>query len=109
MLKNIKLLRDEYGISQQKLGDEIGMSQQSVNAYENHDVEPDIATLIKIADFFETSVDYIIEHTHIRRKIEEVSEYSLNEQEARHMDNYRELSPNSRKIIDDLIEDKLVK
>lgn len=108
MLKNIKLLRDEFKISQQKLADKIEMSQQSINAYENNNVEPDIATLIKIADYFETSVDFIIEHTSIRRKIENVSEFHLNEHEAEHIRNYRKLPTSTRKIIDELIKDKLI-
>lgn len=107
MLKNIKLLRDEQKISQQKLADTIGMSQSSVNGYENSNIEPDISTLIKIADYFETSVDYIVEHTHIRRKVEEVSEYALNKREETLIDGYRVLPASSRKVIDDLIADML--
>lgn len=107
MLKNIKILRDEYGVSQQKLADEIGMSQQSVNAYENSSVEPDIRTLVKIAVFFETSVDFVVGNTSIRRKIEIVNEFDLNKQETEHIVHYRRLSTATRKIIDDLISDKL--
>lgn len=52
MIQNLKILRNKKGISQQKLADAIGVSQQSINKYENHKIEPDIDTLIKIADFF---------------------------------------------------------
>ena len=109
MLKNIKLLRDEFGISQQKLGDEIGMSQQSINKYENHDIEPDISTLTKIADFFETSVDFVVGHTPMRRKIEETSEYALNERELALVTKYRALSVSSRKVVDGMIGELLKK
>ncbi len=60
MVKNLKVLRNKKGISQQQLADIIGVTQQSVNKYENHSVEPDIYTLIKIADYFETTIDYIV-------------------------------------------------
>lgn len=63
MLYNLKKLRKSFGISQRFLAEEIGLSQQSINKYENHDIEPDIETLIKFADFFGTSVDYIIGHS----------------------------------------------
>ena len=66
MLKNLKKLRQEKGISQQVLADFILVSQQSVNKYENHKVEPDIDTIVKIADYFEVSVDYLIGNTDIR-------------------------------------------
>ena len=60
MVKNLKSLRNRNKISQQQLADVIGVTQQSINKYENHSVEPDIETLIKIADYFETTVDYLI-------------------------------------------------
>lgn len=109
MLRNIRLLRDEYGISQQKLADEIGVTQPSVNKYENHNIEPDISTLIRIADYFETSVDYIVEHTHIRRRIEEVSEYALNEREAALISGYRTIQDSGRKVVDDMVAEMLKK
>ena len=80
MLKNIKILREEKGISQQALGDAIGMSQQSINKYENHNIEPDISILKKIFDYFRVSIDYIVE-TDIRNKAETTKEYNLNKTE----------------------------
>lgn len=63
MLKNIKKLRIDRGISQRQLADIVGVSQQSVNKYENHNIEPDIETLIRIADYYQTTVDYLIGRT----------------------------------------------
>jgi transcriptional regulator with XRE-family HTH domain len=104
MLRNIKLLREEIGISQQKLGDEIGMSQSSINGYENSNIEPDITTLVKIADYFETSVDYVVAHTTIRRRIEPVNELALNEREAALIKGYRRLDSKVRAAVDNLVE-----
>lgn len=59
MVKNLKKLRAEYGISQQQLADVIGVSQQSINKFENHNVEPDIETLGAMADYFNVSIDYL--------------------------------------------------
>lgn len=63
MLENLKALRERAKITQKQLADAIGVSQQSINKYENHNIEPDIQTLIKIAEYFNTSVDYLIGHT----------------------------------------------
>lgn len=60
MIKNLKALRKEYNISQQKLANIIGVSQQSINKYENHNVEPDIETLKAIATFFNTTIDFLV-------------------------------------------------
>lgn len=60
MVRRLKELRNAKGISQQTLAEKLGVSQQSVNKYENHDIEPDIDTLIAMADYFNVSVDYLI-------------------------------------------------
>jgi transcriptional regulator with XRE-family HTH domain len=96
MLKNLRLLRDEKGISQQKLADILRLTQPSINKYENHNCEPDIHTLKCMADYFETSVDFIIGHTSIRRKIEETKEYALSREEQEFIDTFRSLSKEER-------------
>ena len=96
MLKNLRKLREEKGVTQKHLADVISVSQQSINKYENHNIEPDIDTLIKMADYFETSVDYIVGHSKIRRKIEIVNSYDLNAEEAKLVEDYRKLSNKQR-------------
>ena len=63
MLENLRKLRTEAGVTQKQLADAISVSQQSINKYENHNIEPDIQTLVLIADFFHTSVDYRVGHS----------------------------------------------
>ncbi len=92
MIKNLKNLRLEKGISQNKLAEIIGTSQQSINKYENHNIEPDINTLTALADYFSTSVDYLIGHSDIRHKIEAVTPFDLNEDEATLINAYRQLT-----------------
>ena len=104
MLTNLKKLREDASISQKALADAIGVSQQSVNKYENHNIEPDIETLIRIADFFETSVDYLIGHTSVRRKIEEVHVFELNGHEGKVMEQYRSLTSKQKACVDVVME-----
>lgn len=92
MIKNLRLLRENHGVSQQKLAEAIGLTQQSINKYENHKIEPDIATLILIADFFHTSVDYLIGHTEAQAEHEGVPVYRLNADEVKLVNQYRQLS-----------------
>lgn len=99
MLTNLKKLREDASISQKAVADAIGVSQQSVNKYENHNIEPDIETLIRIADFFETSVDYLIGHTSVRRKIEEVHVFELNDRESKVMEQYRSLTSKQKACV----------
>ena len=60
MLARLRELREERGITQRALAEVIGVSQQSINKYENHNIEPDIRTLIALADFFGTTVDDLV-------------------------------------------------
>lgn len=91
MLPNLKILRKEHGISQQRLADAIGVSQQSINQYENHSVEPDISVLTRLADHFNTSIDFIVGRTEIRRPIEHTEAFHLNKDESEVITQYRVL------------------
>ena len=96
MLKNLKQLRAEKGVSQRQLGEAIGTSQQSINKYENHEIEPDISTLISIAKYFNTSVEFLIGNTDIRRVIEATTAFDLNDDEAAIIKKYRQLDPGEK-------------
>ena len=99
MVKKLKLLRCEHGVSQREVAEAVGVSQQSINKYENHTVEPDIATLIALADCFHTSVDYLIGHTEIDRVIEPVSPSNLNADEAALISQWRRLNEKQRESL----------
>lgn len=92
MVKNLKKLRESLGISQQKLADAVGISQQSINKYENHQTQPDIVTLIQLADFFHTSVDFLIGHNDAQVESEGVPTLRLNADEIKLVNNYRDLT-----------------
>lgn len=99
MLPNLKLLRSEKGISQQRLADAVDVSQPSINKYENHKIEPEIAVLCRIADYFNTSVDYLVGHTDIRQKFEPTAPYHLNDEESEFLTRFRHLSAQERACI----------
>lgn len=104
MLSKLRELRLRAGISQKVLAEAVGVSQQSINKYENHNIEPDIGTLTRLADYFDTSVDYLVGRTEIRRRIEAVNAYDLNERESRVIDGYRRLTEKQRQSVDMIVE-----
>ena len=95
-MKNLRLLREESTMSQYKLADQLELAQSQIQSYESGGYEPDIATLSKLADIFETSIDYLVGRTEIRHKIEPVEEYKLNESESILVEGFRNLSPSFR-------------
>lgn len=59
----LKEIRKSKGISQLKLAMDLNTSQNTISRYETGDREPGINELIKIADYFDVSVDYLLERT----------------------------------------------
>ena len=60
MVKNLRKLREELGLTQQRLAELTGISKSRIYSYESLDREPDIAGLITLADFFSVSIDYLV-------------------------------------------------
>ena len=58
--KRIKDMRLEKGMSQQELGDMIGVTKVSVCGYENGTRTPSLETFCILADIFETTTDYLL-------------------------------------------------
>lgn len=97
MLKNLKYLRECDNISQRQLADKIGVSQQSINKYENHNIEPDIETLIRIADYFNTTVDNVIGHSTSTNL--DSQGVPISAEESRIINSYRRLSDKQKQSI----------
>ena len=56
----IKELRIEKKISQSVLAKEIGVSQKAIDYWERGINEPKASYIIKLADFFDVSADYLL-------------------------------------------------
>ena len=59
----LKELRRKRKISQLKLALDLNMNQNTISRYENLEREADYETLIKIADYFNVSIDYLLGRT----------------------------------------------
>ena len=56
----LKKLRKKHKISQLKLALDLNMNQNTISRYENMDREADYEALIKFADYFDVSLDYLL-------------------------------------------------
>ena len=56
----IKELRIEKKISQSVLAKEIGVSQKAIDYWERGVNEPKASYIVKLADFFDVSADYLL-------------------------------------------------
>ncbi len=59
----LKEIRKAKGISQLKLAIEMNTNQNTISRYETGEREPGLTELIKLADYFDVSVDYLLERT----------------------------------------------
>ena len=62
-MNRMKLLREQHNLSQTDLAKILNISRQSYNFYENEKRDPDTTMLIRIADFFNVSLDYLLGRT----------------------------------------------
>lgn len=76
-MNNLKKIRNEKKITQIRLSIAAEVSQETISAYESGKAMPSAETLIKIADFLNVSIDYLLDRTDnpiINRKIDHESE-----------------------------------
>ena len=56
----LKEIRVDSGKKQREVAEHLGIKPRSYQAYESGDREPNIASLIALADFFDVSLDYLM-------------------------------------------------
>ena len=61
--QRIKMLREKRGLSQSEVAKRLGVARTTYSGYELGTREPDQNTLMKLARFFDVSVDYLIGNT----------------------------------------------
>ena len=59
----LKELRIENNLSQRKLGEILGVVNQTVSFWENGSREPDLDMLCKISEYFQVSIDFLLGKT----------------------------------------------
>jgi len=59
----LKQLRQARGISHLKLAMDLNTNQNTISRYETGVREADYKTLVRIADYFDVSIDYLLERT----------------------------------------------
>ncbi len=66
-LNRLKGLREDSDLSQAKLASILNISQRTLSHYESgsHDIPTEV--LIKVADYFQCSTDYLLERTNNKK------------------------------------------
>lgn len=63
MYQRIRDLREDQDLTQKQIAQYLGMSQTGYSKYETGENDIPTAVLIKLADFYHTSTDYLLGRT----------------------------------------------
>ncbi len=58
--EKLKEMRKMYGLTQRQVAEKLGISQPSYIRYENGTSEPTLENLVKLADLFDVSADFLL-------------------------------------------------
>ena len=61
-MDNLKKLREEEGLTQKELAEKMEVAKATIYFYEQGKVSPSVEMLIKLADYFNCSIDYLLGH-----------------------------------------------
>lgn len=95
--KILKQLRSEKHISQSELASALNISNRTISMYEQGNSEPTVETLIKLADFFNVSADYLIGRSE-GRLLEDHEIYErlgLNDEAILCLEHFKQISKNN--------------
>ncbi len=71
--KRIRELRNEKGLTLKELGNFLNLGESTMSMYENGKRNPDYNTLIKLADFFGVTIDFLLGRTDARTAPDKIS------------------------------------
>lgn len=71
-MEKLKELRKGKGISLKELGTVVGVAESTMSLYENGKRQPDYETLLKLAEYFGVTVDYLLRGSEEERLPEEL-------------------------------------
>jgi transcriptional regulator with XRE-family HTH domain len=60
------MLREESNLTIEQLAEKLGTVKQAISKYENNQREPKYETLVKIAEIFNVSIDFLFGRTNKR-------------------------------------------
>ena len=94
--QRIKELREERGLSLMALAKAIGVSDTAVCKWENQIAEPKLSYIVRLADFFNCSADFLTGRSDDLGWV--VQPYLLTQEEKLFLDIIHDLSPQMRNL-----------
>lgn len=96
-MERLRELREKRNITQVRLSTELEVSQETISAYENGKAEPKLDKLIKIANFLNTSTDYLLERIDDESSLVDLANNVVDDQLNELINNYARLNKLQRR------------
>ena len=58
--KRLELLRKSFSLTQEQVANDLGITQIALSNYENGKVKPTLDNLLKLSEYYNASIDFII-------------------------------------------------
>ena len=98
-MERIRELREEFGVTQKKLSEVLGVTRTAVAKWEANENGPNSDVLLKIADYFDVSLDYLLGRTDIKKAPVESDKGDRPAMEREFMELFKLLPAEKRKTI----------
>ena len=97
----LKQLRNERGMTIAKAAETFGVANRTYSSYELEEREPNLSLLIKLADFYGISTDYLLGRTEVREMNrlpkDEPTEEEVKSLENQIVESYTQMSVETRR------------
>ena len=103
-LENLKKLRVKKNITQIKLSTDLGVSQELISRYEQGSSFPQPNMLIKLANYFNCSVDYLLGLTDVTTSYKFLNLTNEEKESIELLSKYKSLKEEDRKLVDKFLE-----
>jgi transcriptional regulator with XRE-family HTH domain len=98
-MNNFKIARQSKKLKQSAVAAELDVTAATVSRYESGDMQPDNNTLIKLADLFDCSIDYLLGR--------DANGIALSDDEIKLIKKYRQLDADGKNLIQVMINTRL--
>ena len=96
-------LRKEKNLTQKQLGQVLNVDQSAICAWEKGRNQPDYEMLIRCAEFFDTSVDFLLGKPEARNEHMSFDEFKKAKDEAGFNKDFRSLTDEQKELVKEII------
>lgn len=96
MTNNLKQIRNSKNLLQTKVAMDLNITQETISSYETGRVFPSSDMLIKLANYYNTSIDYLLCRTKYNMPIDDIKPNNINESDFILLNKIKHLSSINR-------------